>query len=100
MVLWVNVMVMFAPVLINYTIIAMATLGLLTTILFFTMGNVGAGMITLIVTLGAVYYYRIIQRRVYFASVNIKVACSAIRENPTMLLVGLVMLVCQVGKES
>jgi hypothetical protein len=94
---WVQVMVWCSRSLLRYTLLGVLGLGTLCAALFFSSGTLPGGVITLFVTIVALWYLKDLQKRVQFASAIIKVACRAIRDNIQMLGVSLGFLICQVA---
>lgn len=75
-----QVMIYCAPALIGYTLLAITLFGMVGGVTFFVGGNTAGGVVTLLLTLFGLSYFRVLKRRVHFASANIKV-CKA----PTQL---------------
>jgi hypothetical protein len=93
---WIQLMVRFAAALIDYTSMAVVALSVVTGIAFFCWGSPTGGILLLIFAGLSLVYYRGIRKRIRFASANLRVACRAIKDNPTTILAGLITLIAQV----
>lgn len=66
-------MIYCAPALIGYTLLAITLFGMVGGVTFLVGGNTAGGVVTLLLTLFGLSYFRVLKRRVHFASANIKV---------------------------
>ena len=92
---WIHLLSRTASQIVNFTFVVVVVVTIISGLSLVFSGMLAYGICLLIIAAFAAAFFKLLQPRLIFASVNLKIACEAIKAMPSTILAAAVVLVVQ-----